>query len=251
MNSTIASLITFVTVFAAALIGMRVRRLLPEDHVLADQKEVIRLTTGLIATMAALVLGMLVSSAKVYYDARKNDVAEISSEIVAIDQTLARYGTETREIRMEFRQLVQAGLDNTWPGDSSHRSELRPRKQGEIVLDHLDLLTPKNDAQAALKMQTASMLLAFRKAQWLMFLKSEQNVVPLPLLVIVVSWLAVIFASFGLFASPNSTVVVVFALGAIAVSSAILIILEMYKPFGGLLRIPPTPILNALSQLGH
>ena len=251
MNSTVASLITFVSVFAAALIGMSVRRLLPENHVGSDQKEVVRLTTGLIATMAALVLGMLVSSAKSYYDARKNDVAEISSEVVTIDQTLARFGPETREIRVGFRQLVRAGIDNTWPGESSRASELRPRKEGEVLLDQLELLTPKNDVQTAIKMQSISMLLAFRKAQWRMFLQSEQNVVPLPLLVVVVSWLAIIFASFGLFASPNSTIVVVFALGAIAVSSAILIILEMYKPFGGILRIPPTPILDVLSELGR
>ncbi len=110
MNSTVASSITFVSVFAAALIGMAVRRILPEDHVGSDPREVVRLTTGLIATMAALVLGMLVSSGKSFYDARKNDVAEISTQIVTIDRTLARYGPETGEIRGEFRQMVEAGL---------------------------------------------------------------------------------------------------------------------------------------------
>jgi hypothetical protein len=251
MNSTVASLITFASIFAAALIGMAVRRLLPEDQVRSDPKEVVRLTTALIATMSALVLGMLVSSAKSFYDARKNDVAEISSEVVTIDQTLARYGPETRGIRAEFRQMVQAGIDRTWPGESSRASELRPKKYGEVVLDQLELLTPKNDAQAAIKSQSLSMILAFRQTQWLLFLKSEQNAVPLPLLVVVVSWLAVIFASFGLFVSPNSTVVVALALGATTVSSAIFIILEMYRPFGGMLRIPPTPILDVLSELGR
>ncbi len=251
MNSTVASLITFVSIFAAALTGMAVRRVLPEDHVGSDPREVVRLTTGLIATMAALVLGMLVSSAKSFYDARKNDVAEISAEVVTIDQTLAKYGPETLEIRAEFRQMVQAGINRTWPDESSRVAELRPKKYGEIVLDHMEILTPKNDAQAAIKTQSISMILAFRQTQWLLFLKSEQNAVPLPLLVVVVSWLAVIFASFGLFVSPNSTVVVVLALGAIAVSSAVFIILEMYKPFSGILRISPIPILDALSEMGR
>ncbi len=251
MSSAVVSSIVFVSIFAAALIGMAARRLLPEDHVGSDPKEVVRLTTGLIATMAALVLGMLVSSGKSFYDARKNDVAEISTQIVTIDRTLARYGPETLETRGEFRQMVQAGLRRVWPDESSRAAELKPIRYGEIVLDHMELLTPKNDAQAATKAQSISQILAFRQTQWLLFLKSEQNAVPLPLLMIVVSWLAVIFASFGLFTPPNSTVVVVLALGAIAVSSAVFVILEMYKPFSGVLRISPAPILDVLSELGR
>lgn len=251
MDSAVASSITCVSIFAAALIGMALRRVLPEDHVGSDPKEVVRLTTGLIATMAALVLGMLVSSGKSFYDARKNDVAEISAEIVTVDRMLARYGPETAPIRGEFRQMVQGGLDRVWPSESSRAAELRPIRYGEIVLDHMELLTPKNDAQAAAKTQSISQILAFRQTQWLLFLKSQQNAVPLPLLLVVVTWLAVIFASFGLFTSPNPTVLVVLALGAIAVSSAVFIILEMYKPFGGILRISPTPILDALSEMGR
>ena len=251
MNSAVVSSIVFVSVFAAALIGMAVRRVLPEDHVESGPKEVVRLTTGLITTMTALVLGMLVSSGKSFYDARKNDVAEISSAIVTIDRTLARYGPETAPIRDEFRHMVQAGLDRVWPSESSRAGELRPIRYGEIVLDHMELLTPKNDAQAATKAQCTSLILAFRQTQWLLFLKEQQNAVPLPLLLVVVSWLAVIFASFGLFTSPNSTVVVALALGAIAVSSAVFVILGMYNPFSGVLRIPPTPILDALNEIGH
>jgi hypothetical protein len=251
MNSTMLSSVVFVSIYVAALIGMALRRVLPQDHVGSDPKEVIRLTTGLIATMAALVLGMLVSSGKSFYDARKNDVAEISTQIVTIDRTLARYGPETAEIRGEFRQMVQAGFNRVWPDESSRAAELRPIGYGEIVLDHMERLTPKNDAQVALKTQSISMILAFRQTQWLLFLKSEQNAVPLPLLLVVVSWLAVIFASFGLFTSPNSTVIVALALGAIAVSSAVFLILEMYKPFSGVLRISPIPILDALREMGR
>jgi hypothetical protein len=251
MNSAVAGSITFVCIFTAAVIGMAVRRVLPEDYVGSDPKEFVRLTTGLIATMTALVLGMMVSSGKSFYDARKNDVAEVSAEIVYIDRTLARYGPETSGIRAEFRQMVQAGIERTWSGKLSRTTELKPTKHGEVLLERMELLTPKNDAQAAIKAQAISMILAIRRTQWLLFLKLQQNAVPLPLLVVVISWLAVIFTSFGLFVSPNSTVVVALALAAIAVSSAIFIILEMYKPFGGVLMISPAPILDALSEMGH
>src|SRR5271170_7410954 len=124
MNSIVVSSIIFAIVFAAALVGMVVR--VPEEHLGSDAKDVVRLATGLVATMAALVLGMLVSSAKTSYDARKNDVAEMSSEILFIDRLLGQYGPETGEIRAEFRQTVEFGLERIWPSQASRQFELRP-----------------------------------------------------------------------------------------------------------------------------
>jgi Protein of unknown function (DUF4239) len=251
VDSILVCSIIFASVFAAALIGMAVRRSVPEDHVGSDAKEVVRLATGLVATMAALVLGMLVSSAKSSYDARKNEVAEMSSEILFIDRLLGQYGSETGEIRAEFRQVVEAGLERMWPSQASRQFDLKPGDHGEILVEKLEQLGPKNDKQAAAKAQIMTLVMGLRQTQWLMFLKTEQNAVPLPLLLILVSWLAAIFVSFGLFAPPNTTVVVSLGLGAMAVSSAVFLILEMYTPFKGVLRISPTPILDALSQMGR
>jgi hypothetical protein len=249
MNSIVVSSIVFAAIFAAALLGMAVRRALPTEHVGPDAKEVVRLTTGLIATMAALVLGMLVSSAKSSYDARKNEIAEMSWDILAIDRLLVKYGPETGEIRVEFRQLVEAGVDRIWPNQVSRQSELRPGDHAQMAIAKLELLAPGNPAQAAARTQAMSMVTALRETQWLLFLKSEQKPIPIPLLVVLVSWLAAIFASFGLFAPPNSTVVATFALSALAVSSAIFIILELFTPFRGMLRISPGPIIEALRQM--
>ena len=174
MNSIVVSSIIFASVFVAALIGMAVRRAVPDHHVGADAKEVVRLATALIATMAALVLGMLVSSAKSSYDARKNEVAEISTEIIAIDRLLAKYGPEAGEIRAEFRQLVVAGLYRIWPNEASRQVDLRPGEHGEAVVDQVELLTPKNDRQAAIKAQVVSMVISLRQTEWLLFLKMEQ-----------------------------------------------------------------------------
>jgi hypothetical protein len=249
VHSILVSLIIFACVFAAAIIGMVVR--VPEDHIGADAKEVVRLATGLVATMAALVLGMLVSSAKTSYDASKNQIAEMSSDVVAIDRLLAKYGPETGEIRGEFRQVVEFGLDRIWPNEANRQADLRPRDTGNAVVDQLEALTPKNERQAALKTQVGSMVMALRQTQWMLFLKTEQKPIPLPLLLVLVAWLAAIFLSFGLFAAPNSTTVITLAVSALAVSAAIFIILEMYTPFSGVLRISPAPILDALSVMGR
>jgi hypothetical protein len=249
MNSVVVSAIVFVCVFAAALIGMVVR--VPEDHIGADAKDVVRLATGLVATMAALVLGMLVSSAKSSYDARKNEVAELSYEILAIDRTISKFGPEANDLRGEFRRTVEFGLYRVWPKEASKRADLRPADRGQTQVDKLESLTPRDDRQAAVKAQALTMVAALRRTQWLLFLKTEQNAVPLPLLVVLVAWLAAIFLSFGLFAAPNPTTVTTLAFSAVAVSAAIFLILEMYTPFSGILRISPTPILEALNQMGR
>ncbi len=230
---------------------MVIRRAFPEDYLGSSEKEVARLVTGLITTMSAIVLGMLVSSAKSSYDARTNEVAEISSEVVTVDRMLARYGTETGGIRAQFRLLVQTGVDRIWPPQAPVQVDLRPRDDGEFLVEQLRLLSPKDAAQADVKTQALHLIIELRQTQWSLFLKSQQSAIPIPLLVVVVAWLTLIYFSFGLFTQPSRTIVVTLSLGALAVSTAILMILELYTPFRGVLRISSNPILEALSQMGR
>jgi Protein of unknown function (DUF4239) len=251
MNSVVVGLISFTCIFASALLGMAIRRALPENHLAADGKEVVRLSTALISTMAAMVLGMLISSAKTSYDARKNDVAEMASEMVSIDRLLSKYGPEGAGVRAELRQNVQFGLDRIWPKEASLHAELQPGSRGEALADELEQLAPANARQASIKTQILSLALKERDTQWLLFLKSEQTAIPFVLLLVLVSWMAAIFASFGLYAPLNATVIVALVISAIAVSAAIFIMLEMYTPFTGVLRISPQPVIEALKQMGH
>ena len=250
MNSIVVSSIIFACVFAAAIVGMVVR--VPEEHLGSDAKDVVRLATGLVATMASIILGMLVSSAKSSYDARKNDVAEMSYEVLAIDQVLARFGPDAN--RAPRRVSPDGGVWHLPRLAKGGFAAGRPQAVGPLsqtLVDELESLSPKDDRQAAAKAQGTAMVVALRQTQWLLFLKTEQNAVPLPLLVALVAWLAAIFLSFGLFAAPNTTTVATLAVSALAVSAAIFLILEMYTPFSGVLRISPAPILEALRQMGH
>ena len=251
MSSIAVSSIVFASIFGSGLVGMAVRRATPADYLGPGEKEVARLVTGLMTTMAAIVLGMLVSSAKASYDARTNEVAEISSEIVTIDRMMSKYGTETADVRAQFRLLVEANVNRIWPTQAPVNVELKPRDEGEILGDELQALAPKSDAQAQVKAQILGMVLELRKTQWNLFLKSKQSALPIPLLLVVVSWLALIYLSFGLFTPPSSTIAVTLVFGALAVSGAVLIILELYTPFRGVLRISSSPILEALSQMGR
>ncbi len=249
MNSILVSCIIFVCVFSAAVIGMVVR--VPEEHIGADAKDVVRLATGLVATMASIILGMLVSSAKSSYDASKADVAQLSYNVLAIDRVLSRFGPEAQGLRSEFRQTVEFSLYRVWPKEASLRPDLKPTDRALTLVDELEALAPKDDRQAAMKAQALSMIVTLRQTQWLLFLKTEQNAVPLPLLLALVAWMAAIFLSFGLFAAPNPTTITTLGLSALAVSAAIFLMLEMYTPFSGVLRISPRPIFEALSQMGR
>jgi hypothetical protein len=248
MNSFAVSFLVFALIFAGVFVGIILRRSLPPDHFKENTKDTVRVAIGLVVTMTGLVLGMLVSSAKAFYDGQKNEVAEMASEIVLLDHLLTIYGPETKQTRIEARRLLEKNVDRIWSSKTSQQSRLEP-DAGEPFFQQLQLLMPKNEAQIASKAQLMSMALSLSKTHWLMFLVSEQTSISTPLLMVVTSWLVIIFTSFGIFAPPNLTVIAVLMVCATAASAAIFIIMEMYSPFSGTMRISPAAIYDALNQM--
>jgi hypothetical protein len=249
MNSAAVSFLVFALTFTGALIGMALRRVLPQDHLDQDAKDTMRLAVGLVVTMTGLVLGMLVSSAKTYYDGQKNKIAAMSTDIILLDNSLATFGPEAAQTRIQARQFVQDAIDRIWPREKSSSFQLRPKNNDQTVTMELELLAPKNEAQASAKTQIASLVQSMKRSYWLLFLESEQAFLPMPLLIVVTSWLVTIFISFGIFAPANPTVVLTLIVCALAVSAAIFIIIEMYSPFSGVLRISSAPVRDALNQM--
>src|SRR5438876_11075706 len=107
MNTEIISLIIFGCVVCAVLIGKAFHRLLPEDHLSADTKETVKLAMGLLATMSALLLGLLVASAKASYDNARSDVIQMAAKVVFLDRVLTGYGPETAEARARLRDAIE------------------------------------------------------------------------------------------------------------------------------------------------
>ncbi|WP_433975106.1 hypothetical protein [Tunturiibacter lichenicola] len=249
MSSVAVSSIVFALIFGGSLVGMALRWALPVEHLGQDAKDTMRLAIGLVATMTGLVLGMLVSSAKSYYDGQKNKVSEMSSEVILLNNSLAVFGPDADQIRFYARQTVEAAIDRIWPKDKSSLSQLMPKENDVFISAQLQSLVPKNEMQASAKAQAVALLQNLRKSNWLMFLESEQASIPPLLLVVVTSWLVIIFISFGIFAPPNPTVISTLIICALAASGAIFIILEMYSPFSGLLRISSAAVRDALNQL--
>jgi len=247
------AIVVFACVFGSALLGLYLHSLLPERHLTDESVNVIKLTIGLIATMAAIVLGLLISSAKSSFDSANAAVVRDATEIILLDRLLAQYGPETQEIRALLKQSVATGVQKVSSGDSDQLASMRSPEElrrGENIQRRLAELTSHSDTQRQLQaraIQISGEVLAMRELALLQAAGST----PMPLLITLVLWLCIIFGSFGLFTSPNTTVTTTFFLGAVSTSIAIFLILEMNTPLGGIIAVSLAPVREALSMLGQ
>ena len=250
MHSIFICFITFSVVFGSALLGIFLRNVIPDDHLSSDSKDVVKLATGLVITMTALVLGMLVSSAKSSYDFRKAEVASMATKIVLLDRQLAHFGPEAQPVRNQLHEAVKIAFERIWPSHRLRGVDLAPMDAMGLLYDEIDDLPVNSDRQRSTKAQIVTLASDLKETRLLIFIQSGNDSVSIPLLAVVVSWLAAIFLSFGVFSPTNRTVLITLLFCAIAVTGAIFIILEMYSPFSGVLRISPQPLYDALGQLG-
>jgi len=250
MSSMTTGWIVFACVFGAALLGTLLRRTLPEDHLGGESKDVVKLGVGLVGTMAALVLGLLVSSAKGAYDTRSSELTQMSANIVLLDRVLAHYGGETRQARDLLRRSVSRVIDQIWPERSAGPSAPTSAAGMEAFYDSIQALSPQNDTQRSLQAQALAIGTSLGQTRWLLLGQSGSSI-PVPFLVVMVCWLAVVFVSFGLFARPNTTVIVALLVCALSLSSTIFLILELDRPFEGLVQISSAPMRGALARLGQ
>ena len=250
MSSIAISSITFGLVLGGALLGGALRAALPEHHLASDSKDTVKVGMGLVATMAALVLGLLIASAKSSYDTQNSELTDMSSKLVLLDRVLAHYGPESKGARDQLRNSVVRALDQMWSKERTGLSQLEPSTASEVLYDKIQALSPKDDAQRLIQSQALSIAIGLGQTRWLIY-EQRANSVSVPLLIVMVFWLTALFISFGLFAPRNATVVATLLVSALSVSAAIFLILEMYTPYAGLIRISDSPLRTALSHLGQ
>jgi len=251
MNSMAIGWIVFACVFGGALLGTFLRAVLPEHHLSEESKDIVKLGMGLVATMAALVLGLLIASAQDSFGTRRSEFIQMSSNIILLDRALAHYGPETKEDRDLIRRVVVHTLNQIWPEDSSQPAQLDPlAARSEFLFEKIEALAPQNEAQRSIKDQALSFALNVAQTRWLMF-EQEGRSIPMPFLAVLVFWITIIFVSFGLFAPPNATVIATLFICALSVSGAIFLILELDRPFGGLIQVSSAPLRDALTHLGQ
>ena len=253
MNPTLVGMIVFACTFGGVLLGMWLRTALPEHHLNNESRDTVRLGAGLIATMTALVLGLVTASAKGSFDSVNTAVKQTAVDILTLDRVLARYGPETREIRGTLQHIIASRIDMIWPQGSSQPAQMDPLGAAATVeglSDQIRALTPRDDSQRALQSHSQNLFEALLRARWIMFGGGGTSV-PLPFLVVLLFWLTITFASFGLFAPRNVMVIGVLFVCAPSVGGAVFLIAEMDGPFDGLLKVSAEPMRYALAHLNQ
>jgi hypothetical protein len=243
--------VSFAIIFSGALLGMLLRLVLPEPHLNSDTKDVVRLSTGLIATLSALVLGLLVASAQASYQTQANQIRQITANVILLDNILARAGPQAQPLRVLLRSGVDILVERIWGARGAAPANaavpFQASAQSDQFFDKLLELTTQNDAQR--QMQSRAIQITTDLAQTRILFAQSDSAIPKPFMAVLVFWITIIFVSFGLFARPNLTIVAALLVSALSASSAILLILDLSHPFSGLITISSAPLSHALAAL--
>jgi hypothetical protein len=196
------------------------------------------------------VLGLMIASAKNSYDSQIANVRQLTTNIILLDELLEQYGPETSRARATIRRAAAITVQRIWrEGTEAERAAtFSPSGAAAQFFLGIENLAPNSDLQRSIKPRILDVATELARTRLLLFVHVD-NPIPVPLLVIVILWLTVIFASFTLFAEPNAVVAVASLIYALAVSSALFLIVDMSQPFTGLMKISNEPLKHVLPQL--
>ncbi len=254
MSALTISLIAFACIFGGTLLGMFLRTILPGHHLSDESKDAVKLGTGMIATMAALVLALLIASAKGNFDTMSSELRQASSRVILLDRVMANYGPETNEARDLLRRSIASTIKRIWPEDKIGQAvaeSTEGRVDIEAIQDKLRQLSARNDAQRWLQSRALEISGEIAEGRWLLIEQLGQRSLPMPFFVLMVFWLTIIFASFGLFSPRNATVITVLLICALSAAGSLFLIIELDTPYQGLIKVSSASLRNALAHLGQ
>jgi Protein of unknown function (DUF4239) len=248
------ALITFACTFCGAMGATFLRGRLPSEHLSKESQDVVRLGIGLVATMTALLLGLVTAAARGTFDDQDAAMRRSATAVLTLDRHLARYGPETKPTRDLIRAVVAYRLKAIWNEGSGDSRGQADSAEGTPPIEQIENqilnLSPQTENQRWFKTEALKLADEVVRTRW-QVLGFSGGSVPLPFLIVVIFWLTVTFSSFGLYAPRNSTVIAVLFVAAFSVAAAVFLILELDGPFTGFIKISSDPFRFALSELGH
>lgn len=253
MGSLTVAAVMFGCVLVSTLVAMLIARRLPEHHLSGECRDVVKLGLGVIGTLSALVLGLLVAATKGTYDAQSGTVKEVAAQLAVLDRVLARYGPEAGEARTRLRALTAAVLDQMWPAGAAGPVDFSggpSRAAGEVFFEAVEALQPKTDSQRLLKSRAEDMTVGLGQLRQRLVVNSDRTI-PTPLLIVLGAWQATLFAGFGLLAPRNATAVAVLIVCMASVSGALFLVLELDRPFEGMVRVSDAPLRSVMAHQGE
>ena len=218
------------------------------DHMLdGEAKEVVRLCMALLASIAALVLSLLISSSYAVYEAQRNDLRALAADIIYLDNTLRLYGEPAQSARALLRPALAETIEHLWSRPTENFF-VQPNSAGETAYLAVLALTPANETQVVLKAQALKLAAELSQSRLRLYERSEPDL-PVSLIFVLTAWMVCLFISFSLFSPLKHTSTVTLVLVAFSIAAALFLILELSQPFSGLVRLSDRALVKALPTL--
>lgn len=249
MSSITIGLAAFVVIFGGVLLGLLAARFLPGPHLGNETRNAVTVSMAVVGTLSALVIGLLISTASASFSARTNAISNLAVDIVRLNRSLVRYGPDADSIRDSLRGYAQAKSGELATGVGRDEMGMRTLALLETISDQVVDLRPADDRQRHIQEQSIQLIGSISNARWLL-IEHDKSAVPIPFLVLLIFWLSILFASFGLFAPRNATALTSLCLCSMAVAGGIFMILELAAPTEGVIRPSLDPIRAAIGELG-
>lgn len=237
----------FLCLLAGAWIGSLLRDRVPGHMLDGETKEVVRLGMALLASIAALVLSLLISSSHSVYEAQRNDLRTMAADAISLDSTLRLYGEPALPARQLLRPAIAETIEHLWLRPTENFFFL-PNSAGEKAYVAILGLAPANEMQVALKAQALQIVAEMSQSRLRLYERSQPDL-PVSLICVLTAWMVCLFVSFCLFSPLNHTSIVALVLVAFSIAAALFLILELSEPFSGLVRLSDRPMTRALPAL--
>jgi len=252
MSAPLTASVIFACMLGGMLLGSYLRLVLPDNHTQADSKDILMTSAGMMATLIALIIGLLVTSAKGNYDDTTSDITQSGAKIITLDYYLSNYGPEAKVERELVRQATALAIERVWPSESTQGADLAKMEVAPGMADvysKIRELSPQNDSQKYLQSQALQIAADMMQSRW-MLIEQSQTKLPMIFLVVLTFWLTVLFVQFGLLSHRNRTAKSTLLICALSVSGAIYLILELNNPLEGTIKVSSAPLHKALSLIG-
>ncbi|SEP09409.1 Protein of unknown function [Rhodospirillales bacterium URHD0017] len=251
-SSLLICVMALVAMFGGGLIGIFTARVLPPHHLSDSSASVVKLLATVVVSLTSLVLALMLSSANNSFSVNAGIVKKLSSDLIHLDHLLRTYGPEANEARATLRAYTTRKSDELFPASAVPApSDRETSDRLDALLDSILSLAPTDRRHTALVEQALGITSSIYAERWLLW-ENPGTTVPPQFLFVLIFWLFLIFVSFGLFAPANHTVIASFLLCALAVSGAILMILDMGDPMHpGWVQVSGEPMRRAVIEVSR
>jgi hypothetical protein len=254
MGSIEVALCVAAATFVGGVIGLILQWALPEKLTTGGPRDMIGAVVGLLTLLTALVTGLLIWTAYGVYSSQNLAIQNFAARVLQEDLALADYGPEASPGRVRIREGLKRTLDQIWGphGDAdfvsrNYRAAIDNMRTGQTYLDSLHPSTESQKQALAAANQAHAAIGQIR----LQMALSLTNPISYPLLTIVAGWAVFLFFGFGLLSRSSPMAFAALAVGAVAVSSAVYLIVDLSDPYSGVFQASSAPIERVMNDVSN